>query len=94
MKTIDIMNKIVNEQEVPDHFKIVDFDFYKDESPLPEIIEKLYYDDIGLLDDVEVIISPEDRIQKAIDYIKSQMKEEYIHTDYVYEMLKILKGDK
>lgn len=94
MKTIDIMNKIVNEQEIPDHFKIVDFDFYKDELPLPEIFEKLYYDDIGLLDDVEVIISPEDRIQKAIEYTeKRKTLNWYADGVFVEELLDILKGE-
>ena len=32
-----------------------------------------------------------EKIEKAINYIKSQMKEEYVHTDYVYDMIKILE---
>ena len=34
----------------------------------------------------------ESRIKKAIEYIEENMKEEYIHTDYIYEMIKILRG--
>ena len=43
----------------------------------------------------EEIKELQDKIDKAIEYIKSQMKEkeEYIHTDYVYKMLDILKGE-
>ncbi len=32
------------------------------------------------------------RINKAIEYITNNMKEEYIHTDYIYSMIDILKG--
>lgn len=34
-----------------------------------------------------------DRIDKAIEYIEDNMKEEYIHTDYIYTMIKILRGE-
>lgn len=33
-----------------------------------------------------------DRIIKAIEYITNNMKKEYIHTDYIYTMIEILKG--
>ena len=38
------------------------------------------------------LIIKEERIDKAIEYIEENMKEEYIHTDYIYEMIKILRG--
>ena len=33
------------------------------------------------------------RINIAIEYITRNMKEEYIHTDYIHKMVSILKGD-
>ena len=33
------------------------------------------------------------RIDEAIEYIEDNMKEEYIHTDYIYTMIKILRGE-
>lgn len=35
----------------------------------------------------------ESRVERAIYYIKHNMHEEYIHTDYVNEMIKILRGE-
>lgn len=31
-------------------------------------------------------------IDEAIEYIKQNMKQEYIHTDYIYTMIDILQG--
>lgn len=33
------------------------------------------------------------KISKAIEYIEANMEEEYIHTDYIYTMIKILRGE-
>lgn len=59
-----------------------------------EILDKT---DINVLDEInilEYIDELENKIDEAIEYIKANMEEEYIHTDYIYTMIKILRGEK
>ncbi len=63
-----------------------------------------FYKGLALNDEVEIIKNTleynkeiknlQKRIDKAIKYIEPKMICEYIHTDYINNMIKFLKGEK
>ena len=59
-----------------------------------EILDKTNISIVDEINIIEYIDELENKINKTIEYIKANMKEEYIHTDYIYTMIKILRGEK